>query len=106
MFPMRKNRPIPFISKPKFALVVDGDCEFWYINMLKRNEKSISVDLKPEIPQRKKLSDQYKKVIELSNDYDKVFWVIDFDVINSETRIAKKKELKPPCKNSRSIILI
>lgn len=87
---MRKNRPIPFISKPKFALVVDGDCEFWYINMLKRNEKSISVDLKPEIPQRKKLSDQYKKVIELSNDYDKVFWVIDFDVINSETRIAKK----------------
>jgi hypothetical protein len=87
---MRKNRSIPFKNKPKFAFVVDGDCEFWYIQMLKRNERSINVDLKPEIPQRKKLFDQYKKVIELSKDYDKVFWIIDFDVINSETRKVKK----------------
>ena len=87
---MRKNRNIPIKSKPKFAFVVDGECEFWYIQMLKRNERKISVDLKPEIPQRKKISDQYNKVIELSNDYDKVFWIIDFDVIISETRKAKK----------------
>lgn len=87
---MRKNRAIPFIIKPKIAFVVDGECEFWYIQMLKRNEKSLNVDLKPEIPQRKKLLDQYTKVIELSKDYDKVFWIIDFDVIISETRKAKK----------------
>jgi hypothetical protein len=87
---MRRNRPIPFRSKSKFAFVVDGECEFWYINMLKRNERSINVDLKPEIPQRKKLVDQFKKVVELSNDYDKVFWIIDFDVINSETHKTKK----------------
>jgi RloB-like protein len=87
---MRKNRAIPIKSKPKFAFVVDGECEFWYIQMLKRNERQINVDLKPEIPQRKKLSDQYKKVIELSNDYDKVFWIVDFDVIISETRKSKK----------------
>lgn len=87
---MRKNRNIPLKSKPKFAFVVDGECEFWYIQMLKRNERQISVDLKPEIPQRKKLIDQYTKVIELSNDYTKVFWIIDFDVIISETRKAKK----------------
>ena len=87
---MRKNRTIPIKSKPKFAFVVDGECEFWYIQMLKRNERQINVDLKPEIPQRKKLSELYKKVIELSKDYDKVFWIIDFDVINSETRTSKK----------------
>jgi hypothetical protein len=87
---MRKNRTIPFKSKPKFAFVVDGECEFWYIQMLKRNERQINVDLKPEIPQRKKLSELYKKVIDLSKDYDKVFWIIDFDVINSETRSSKK----------------
>jgi hypothetical protein len=87
---MRKSKPIPFKAKPKFAFVVDGDCEFWYIQMLKRNERSISVDLKPEIPQRKKLSDQYTKVVELSKDYNKVFWIIDFDVINTETLKAKK----------------
>jgi len=89
---MRQSRRIPIIVKPKYAIVVDGETEFWYIQMLKRNEKLISVDLKPEIPQRKKLSEQYAKVLELSKDYDKVYWIIDFDVINKETREAKKGE--------------
>ena len=87
---MREIKSITKKGNPKYALVVDGQCEYWYIQMLKRNERSIFVDLKPEIPQKKKLIDQFKKVIELSNVYDKVFWIIDFDVINSETRLAKK----------------
>lgn len=89
---MRKTRIISRKLKPKFAIVVDGDCEFWYIQMLKRNERSVNVDLKPEIPQKKKLSEQFERVLELSNDYDKVFWIIDFDVINTETRSRKKGE--------------
>ena len=87
---MRRIRSITFKSKPTFAFVVDGNCEFWYIQMLKRNERSINVKLKPEIPQKKKLVDQFEQVIELSKDYDKVFWIIDFDVINRETRLARK----------------
>ncbi len=87
---MRKTKSIQPKGKQKFALVVDGACEFWYIHMLKRNEKSINVDLRPEIPQKKKLADQFKKVVELSADYDKVFWIIDFDVIKAETLKAKK----------------
>lgn len=86
---MRQARR-PIKIKPKYAIVVDGESEFWYLQMLKRNEKLISVDLKPEIPQRKKLSKQYIKVIELSKDYDKVYWIIDFDVINKESHEAKK----------------
>ncbi len=87
---MRKNRVIPIKSKPKFAFVVDGKCESWYLQMLIRNERQIGVVLEPKIPQRKKLSDQYDKVIDLSNDCNKVFWIVDFDVIISETRKAKK----------------
>lgn len=87
---MRQSRRIPLATKSKYAIVVDGETEFWYVQMLKRNEKLDSVDLKPEIPQRKKLSEQYEKVIELSKDYDKVYWIIDFDVINKETREEKK----------------
>ncbi len=41
--------------------------------MLKRNERTINVALKPEIPQKKKLIDQFKNVVELSADYDKIF---------------------------------
>lgn len=113
---MREIKSIPKKGNPKFAFVVDGQCEYWYIQMLKRNERSISVDLKPEIPQKKKLIDQFKKVIELSNDYDKVFWIIDFDVINTETRFAKKgtkktiQEFKEYCdeinKSYENIIVI
>ncbi len=87
---MRKTKSIQPKGKQKFAFVVDGECEFWYINMLKRNEKAINVDLKPEIPQKKKLCDQFLKVQELCAHYDKVFWIIDFDVIKSETQKAKK----------------
>lgn len=87
---MRKSNKIPFKAKPRFAIIVDGECEFWYINMIKRNERSIRVDLKPEIPQRKKLIELFNKVKELSNDYDKVFWIVDFDVILSESRVTKK----------------
>lgn len=86
---MRKNKNIPLKGKPKFAFVVDGECEFWYIQMLKRNEKLISIDLEPKIPQKKTISEQFKQVEELARDYDKVFWIIDFDVILRETREAK-----------------
>ena len=87
---MRKNKNISIKSKQRYAFVGDGDCESWYIQMLKRNERSITVNLEPKIPQRKKLSEQYEMVLELSLYYDDVFWIIDFDVINSETRSTKK----------------
>lgn len=87
---MRRSRNIPIKAKNRYAFVVDGECEFWYVQMLKRNERSINVNLEPKIPQRKKLSEQYELVLELSKDYKEVFWIIDFDVINSETRSAKK----------------
>lgn len=86
----RKNKTVKVNTT--FAIVGDGQCESWYINMLKRNEQSINVHLKPEIPQKKSLSEQYKKVLELVQHYDKVIWIVDFDVINSETRKARKGE--------------
>jgi hypothetical protein len=91
---MRIKRRTPIKVKPKFAIVIDGETEFWYLQMLKRNEKLVSVDIKPEIPQKKKLSDQYLKVIELSNSYDKVYWIVDLDVILSESLLVKKGHKK------------
>ena len=82
---MRKSRA----SKPTFAVVVDGECEVWYLNMLKRNEKSIVVNIEPKIPQKKKLFEQYDHVIQLSKEYTKVFWIVDFDVLAKESKSAK-----------------
>ena len=91
---MRKNRTIPFKSKPTYAFIVDGECEFWYFQMMKRNEHSLRINLKPELPQKKKLSEQFEQVKEAAKDYKMVFWVIDFDVITKET-LETKKGKKP-----------
>jgi len=81
------------ISKPRkdtFAIIIDGETEVWYFQMLKRNEPSLQVNIEPKIPQKKRLSEQYEKVLELADDFTKVFWIIDLDVVIAESKIAKK----------------
>ena len=75
-----------------FSFVVDGECEIWYLQMMKKNEKFLNINLEPKLPQKKKLSDQYKMVTELAKESEKVFWIIDVDNINKETQETKKGE--------------
>ena len=48
---MRKGRKIP--TKQSFAVVVDGETEYWYLQMLKHNEPNIPFNIKPQILQKK-----------------------------------------------------
>jgi hypothetical protein len=90
---MRSNRTVPKKKKPNLAIVVDGQTEFWYFQMLVRNERDkLNVQIKPELPSKKSLVDQFKLVKLLSEDYTKTFWIIDLDVVLKETREAKKGE--------------
>ena len=86
---MRFKGKIPFKEKLKMAIVVDGQTEYCYLKMLQRNEKNLKIDIKPEIPNIKKLHDQYKYVKELSRIYDKVIWIVDLDVILKENKLNK-----------------
>ena len=76
--------------KDSFSVIVEGGCEAWYLNMLKRHEKSVQISINPEIPQKKHLSDSFELVKEKAKDYTKVFWIVDLDVIIKETKEAKK----------------
>ena len=87
---MRNKRKIPRRGKSKIAVVVDGKTEAWYFNMLNRNETEAKFQIKPEIPQRKSLEEQFEKVLDLSDNYDQVIWVVDLDVILKEKREVKK----------------
>ena len=85
---MRKGRNIP--TKQAFAVVVDGETEYWYLEMLKRNEPNILFDITPKILQKKNIKQQYELVTELSEEeYDKVFWIVDLDVLLKEEREKK-----------------
>ena len=50
---MRTGRKIQ--TKQSFAVVVDGETEYWYLQMLKHNEPNILFDITPKILQKKNL---------------------------------------------------
>ncbi|MBQ6254751.1 MAG: RloB domain-containing protein [Bacteroidales bacterium] len=88
-------RPIIPIRKT-YAFVGDGETELWYLQMLKKNEKSLTVTIKPELPQKKSIEDQFDYVQELSEIHEKVFWIVDTDVVIRETRAFKGQKDKSP----------
>jgi hypothetical protein len=87
---MRKSKKINLKGSKSFAFVVDGDTEVWYLQMLKRNERELNINIEPKLPSKKSISEQYKMVEKLSEVYTKVFWIVDYDVIIKETRESKK----------------
>lgn len=91
---MRKSKKISNKINPSIAIVVDGKTEVWYLQMLKRNERDIRVSIKPEIPNKKSIEEQYNLVCDLLNrEFTKVFWIIDFDtVIKEENELPKGKK--------------
>ena len=82
---MRREKKIQ--TKQAFAVVVDGETEYWYLQMLKHNEPNIPFNIKPQILQKKNINQQYDLVTALlEDDYDKVFWIVDLDVLLKEER--------------------
>jgi hypothetical protein len=83
-------------GKKVYSIIVDGETEVWYFQMMKRHETfPYLVDIKPELPKKKKLSEQYKVVKNNAKVYDKVFWLIDFDTIIKEEKEFKGNGERP-----------
>jgi hypothetical protein len=77
----RNNRFTKRKVRKTYSVIVDGKTEVWYLQMLKKNETLPRIDIKPELPKKKKLSEQFKSVIDNSNIYDEVIWIVDFDTM-------------------------
>ncbi len=84
--------------KPRktYAFVGDGETEQWYLQMLKKNETKLTVTIRPELPQNKSIEDQFAYVQSLSKIHDKVFWIVDTDVVIKETKEFKGPKDKSP----------
>jgi len=84
-----------FLNKGKktFAIVGDGDCEKWYFQLLKDKEK-LTINILPQLLKKASLKKQYEYVKDLAKTYDKVSWIVDYDVIARETKECKKGEEK------------
>lgn len=80
-------------GKKTFAIVGDGDCEKWYFQLLKDKEH-LTINIQPQLLKKATLEKQYEYVKDLAKTYDKVFWIVDYDVIERETKECKKGEVK------------
>lgn len=88
---MRNSKSFFSKGKPTYAIVVDGKCEVWYFQMLKRFEKDLSININPTIATNLDLTRQIKIIKNYLTEenydiYEKIFWVVDFDVIEKESK--------------------
>lgn len=85
----RKVRNIKKSVKKVFSIIVDGETEKWYFDLMKKHEK-LRISVKPELPKKKKLKDLFETVKEQAKDYHHVIWILDFDTLIKESREAAK----------------
>lgn len=85
----RNNTKRKGAGRKTFGIIVDGETELWYLQMLRRNEDIAGITIKPDLPQKKKLSDQFKEVKSNAKIYDLSIWIVDLDVVIREEAIDK-----------------
>ena len=81
---MSRDRKPKRKVNPTYCILVDGQTEQWYLQLMKQHENVRTINIKPELFSKKKLQDQYEFVKEYSSMYDKVVWIIDFDTLIKE----------------------
>jgi hypothetical protein len=60
--------------------------------MLRRFESLPGISVKPELPKRKALGDQFNAVLEYAETYDLTVWVVDLDVVIKEDALNEFKQ--------------
>jgi len=95
---IRKRRKL----KNAYVILVDGDSEIVYLNKIKPS----NVKIKPELPSKKRLKEQYNEFKNYKKDknFKDTFWIIDLDrAIRNEESLSMIKDYK---KNYPENILI
>lgn len=77
----RNNGPKRGTGRKTFAIIVDGETELWYLQKLRDNEALKGVAIKPELPRKKTLAEQFADVKSNTKTYDHSIWIIDLDVV-------------------------
>ncbi len=81
-------------GKPAYAIIIEGETEYWYFQKLKEHERKLIVNIKPTIPKGKKLSELFEKVIEEAkrDELTKVFWIIDLDKVIRDRKVEELRK--------------
>lgn len=102
----RNNVKTRGTGRKTFAIVVDGETEMWYLQMLHRNEKIKGISIQPELPTKKKLADQFNTVKSNAQIYDLSIWIIDLDVVIKDNKIAELNKYLTEAKSDSKIKIL
>ncbi|WP_367868139.1 RloB domain-containing protein [Pedobacter sp. WC2423] len=100
---MRTSGTKKGLGKKTFSLVVDGETELWYLQMLRKNETLHGISIQPELPKKKTLFEQFELVKTNARIYDLSIWVIDLDVVIAEGKIPELKKYQKEAENIKKI---
>ena len=69
------------VGRKTYSILVDGETEKWYLDKLRTYENPKGVTIKPDLPGRKTLLEQFETVKRNAGIYDVFIWIVDLDVI-------------------------
>ncbi|RPD41955.1 RloB family protein [Chitinophaga barathri] len=104
---MRSNNKRKGTGRTTYAILVDGETEKWYLEKLRQYENPAGITIKPDLPDKTKLADQFRSVKKNAEIYDVSVWIIDLDVVLREENIDELgKYIEEAAENKRIRILI
>lgn len=60
---------------------MDGETEKWYLDKMRTLENPVGISIKPDLPSRRTLAEQFEIVKYNAQVYDVYIWIVDLDVI-------------------------
>lgn len=102
----RNNTTKRGTGRKTFAILVDGETELWYIQMLRKHEALPGISIQPELPKKKTLAQQFEAVKSNAKIYDHSIWIIDLDVIIAENTIDELKTYLEEVRGNKRINIL
>ncbi|NOX19340.1 MAG: RloB domain-containing protein, partial [Chlorobi bacterium] len=93
-------------AKKSYLFIVDGQTEMWYLQLMKKYENFPRIDIKPELAKKKKLNELFELVSSYSLIYDKVYWLIDLDIILQNDQVDQLKVFITKLKKNNSVVVL
>lgn len=84
----RKSNQRKGTGRKVYAILVDGETEKWYLDKLRAHENPMGITIKPDLPRKTPLHEQFEAVKKNADVYDVSIWVVDLDVILNEGKEA------------------
>lgn len=84
----RKSNQRKGTGRKVYAILVDGETEKWYLDKLRAHENPMGITIKPDLPRKTALQEQFETVKKNADVYDVSVWIVDLDVILNEGKEA------------------